>query len=117
MARRKADLSSGLVLLDDQGEPTTREEMAAEAYGATSDVMEAAAAPEPPAKPPATPLAAPFVTTAGAGKYRVALNCPTPLAHRELDIEADNEEDAKKKFCEANTISGSDHTWRVEKVA
>ena len=66
----------------------------------------AQAAPVPNAPEPAT-----------ARQYRVRLNCPTPLAHRELTVEARNKTEAQAKFMAANGISGSSHNWTVEEVA
>jgi hypothetical protein len=42
-------------------------------------------------------------------RFRVTLNCPTPVAHPELEVEADDEAAAWKEFCAANGISGSEH--------
>ena len=56
--------------------------------------------PGPPA-PPASPV----VST----RFRVTLHCPTPVAHPELDVKADDKAAAWKQFCAANGISDSDH--------
>ena len=49
--------------------------------------------------------------------YRVRLNCPTPLAYRELVVEdCAGEDEARAKFCLANNISGSSHPWDVQRV-
>lgn len=51
-----------------------------------------------------------------ATRYRVTLNCPTPLAHRTLDIEADNEQEAWGLFMVANGIRDSRHERTIEKI-
>lgn len=51
-----------------------------------------------------------------APRFRVTLNCPTPLMHQTLEVEADTEVQAKAAFCRANGISDSVHTWTVERV-
>ena len=64
--------------------------------------------PRPTAKdipPAAFPTAPP--------RFRVTLQCPTPVAHPELDVEADDETAAWNKFCAANGISGSDHPRQI----
>jgi hypothetical protein len=50
-------------------------------------------------------------------RYRVELICPTPLAHRVLEIEAADEGQARAKFCEANGICDSVHQWKITRVA
>jgi len=60
----------------------------------------------------AAPSDAPPAAGAGgaqATRFRVALLCPTPLEHPELDLDAANEKEAWQKFCAANGISDSDH--------
>ncbi len=42
-------------------------------------------------------------------RFRVTLICPTPVAHPELEVEAENEAAAWTRFCTANGISGSEH--------
>lgn len=60
----------------------------------------------------------PHVATAGRGRYRVSLRCPTPLAHATLEIEdAANEDDARKQFCDKNGISDSSHEWDIQRIA
>ncbi len=49
------------------------------------------------------------VTVPPATRYRVSLICPTPLAHPELDVEADSPEAAWRQFCAANGITDSEH--------
>lgn len=49
-------------------------------------------------------------------RWRVTLNCPTPLQFPSLEVEAGTDEDAKAAFCKANNISGSAHDWQVEEV-
>ena len=53
---------------------------------------------------------------ARARRWRVSLNATTPLAHRELVVEADTEAQAREAFCAANGISDSTCEWRVERV-
>ena len=55
-------------------------------------------------------------TSATRPRFRVNLNCPTPLAQPEMEIEADFEEDARRQFMEANGISGSDCPWTIERT-
>lgn len=73
----------------------------------------------PPPKPYGQAAAAPklHVSTAGAGRYRVSLRCPTPLQFSTLEVEAAHEDDARAKFCAANGISGSSHEWQIQKIA
>lgn len=40
-------------------------------------------------------------------KFRVALNATTPLLHKELVVEAEDEAEAWQRFCDINGISGS----------
>jgi len=49
-------------------------------------------------------------------KYRVHLNCPTPIEFRILDVEAKDEQEAWKKYCEANGISDSVHEKTIELI-
>lgn len=67
---------------------------------------------------PTEPLPAPGPSPADAmpGKYRCALNCPTPLAHRELVVEASTEQEAWEKFEAANGICGSRHDRTIIRV-
>jgi len=51
-----------------------------------------------------------------APKYRVHLNCPTPIEFRVLEVEASNEAEAWKKYCEANGISDSVHEKIIELI-
>ena len=46
---------------------------------------------------------------AASTRFRVTLNCPTPVAHPELDVEADDAAAAWNQFCAANGISDSEH--------
>lgn len=50
-------------------------------------------------------------------RWRVSLVCPTPLQWPTLEVEAENEAEARAAFCEKNGISGSVHTWTVERIA
>ncbi len=49
--------------------------------------------------------------------WRVSLNCPTPLAHRTLDVEAKDADDAKEKYHKANGLSGSEWVYSIEQIA
>lgn len=49
-------------------------------------------------------------------RYRVELNCPTPILHRSLEVEAAGEDAAKAEFCKANNISGSNHPWKITRL-
>jgi hypothetical protein len=49
-------------------------------------------------------------------KFKVSLNCPTPLAFRELVVSAPNEHQAMEQFLAANGISHSEHAFNVERV-
>lgn len=53
----------------------------------------------------------------GPPRWRVALRCPTPLAHASLEVEAISEAEAKAKFCQANGISDSVHDWTIERLS
>lgn len=53
----------------------------------------------------------------GPGRYRVSLDCPTPLAHASLEVEAATPEEARALFDQSNGISGSEHAYTVTKVA
>ena len=46
-------------------------------------------------------------------RYRVALHCPTPIPHQELEVEAADDGAAWQKFCAANGISDSEHERTV----
>lgn len=75
-------------------------------------LSQAAAAPAPVVAAPA-----PFIATAGQGRYQVSLHCPTPLAHKTLIVEAASEDEARQKFCALNGISGSSHEWQITRVS
>ena len=53
--------------------------------------------------------AAPALPPAVSSRFRVTLHCPTPVAHPELNVEADDAAAAWKQFCAANNISDSEH--------
>lgn len=53
---------------------------------------------------------------AKAPKYRVQLNCPTPIEFRVLEVEANDEAEAWLKYCEANGISDSVHERSIELI-
>lgn len=82
---------------------------------------------EPPAHAPAVhtatspllPLPAPVAPAPAERplrRWRVSLTCPTPLAHREMEIEAADEHAAKAEFCRVNGITDSIHPWKVERI-
>lgn len=56
------------------------------------------------------------VKAAPLPRFKVRLNCPTPLVHKELVVEAATDEAAWKAFCAANGISGSDAERTIEKT-
>lgn len=49
--------------------------------------------------------------------WRVSLDCPTPIEHRTLDVEAGSQDEAKAKFCKANGISDSEHQFSYARIA
>ncbi len=53
---------------------------------------------------------------AGSRRYRVNLNCPTPLRDPTLVVEAFTEDEAKAKFERHNGICGSVHPYTVTEV-
>lgn len=52
----------------------------------------------------------------GPARWRVGLVCPTPLAFPSLEVEARNETEARAEFCKRNGISGSVHSWTIERI-
>ena len=66
-------------------------------------------------KEPKLPKAIPDPSN-GPRKYRVSLNCPTPLRDKSLVLEAEGEGEATKVFLKHNGISGSDHPITVVEV-
>ena len=87
-----------------------------EIYDDSGAVVESSARPAAAVATAPAP-AGPRIATAGPGRYRVTLHCPTPLAHRTLEIEhAENEDDARKQFCARNGISESGHPWDIERI-
>ncbi len=104
MARKKSqDSAAGLV------EAPPAAEITPDNFPATADGVEgvviapAAAAPQPPTAP-------------APRRYRVSLNCPTPLRDKTLDVEAAHEGEARLKFDEHNGICGSVHPYSVMEV-
>lgn len=57
------------------------------------------------------PVAAPTVK-----KFRVHLAAHTHVEFNGVEIEADNPEEAKDKFCEMNGIGGSTCPWTITEV-
>lgn len=49
-------------------------------------------------------------------RYRVELNCPTPLSEKVMEVEAHNEAEAKAIYCRANGISDSIHSWKITRI-
>ena len=68
----------------------------------------------PGAPPKGETGAAPVAS--GPVRYRVVLVCPTPLMHAMMVVEAKSEDEAKKKFMEANGISDSVHHWTITRA-
>ena len=64
---------------------------------------------------PKLPQAVPD-SSGGKRKYRVLLNCPTPLRDKSLVVEAEGEGEATTLFLQHNGISGSDHPITVTEV-
>lgn len=64
----------------------------------------------------ATPPVAP-APAAPPRKFRVSLNCPTPLRENPYAVEAGDAEEAKRLFNEHNGICGSVHAYSVSEVA
>ena len=72
---------------------------------------------EPPADPGAAAPADTGSAPAPRGtRYRVALQCPTPIPHPVLEVEADDDDEAWQKFCAANGISDSEHKRTILKM-
>lgn len=46
-------------------------------------------------------------------RWRVSLDCPTPIKHRTLVLLAPDAVTAKAMFCAANNIGGSAHDWHI----
>ncbi len=49
-------------------------------------------------------------------RFHVTIQCPTPVAFPELDVEADDEVGAWRAFCSANGISDSEHPRTIVRV-
>jgi hypothetical protein len=49
-------------------------------------------------------------------RFRVTLECPTPLVCAELEVEAADESAAWREFCAANNISDSEHPRTIVRV-
>jgi hypothetical protein len=56
------------------------------------------------------------VPVVAGNRFKVRLECPTPLLHHEAEVSADDEALAWKAFCELNGISGSEHPRTIERV-
>ena len=66
----------------------------------------AVADPEPPPEIDANPTLSDVPPR--PSRYLVRLQAQTPLAHAELEVEADSPSQAWERFCQRNGISGSD---------
>jgi hypothetical protein len=49
-------------------------------------------------------------------RFRVTLQCPTPIASAELEVDAADEAAAWRAFCAANGISDSEHPRTIVRV-
>jgi hypothetical protein len=49
-------------------------------------------------------------------RYRVGLDCPTPLGHNPCEVEASSDEDAKRAFFERNGICDTEWPFTIERV-
>ncbi len=49
-------------------------------------------------------------------KFRVQLSAHTPIEHNDVTLEAENEADAKAKFCALNGITDSTCPWTITEV-
>ncbi len=49
-------------------------------------------------------------------RWSVTLNCPTPLAHKTLEVDAPDEHAAKLAYYQANGICDSHHGWDIKKL-
>ena len=58
-------------------------------------------------------ISGPSAAPASSLRFRVTLNCPTPVAHPELEVEAETESAAWQQFCAANGITDSVHERMV----
>jgi len=87
-----------------------------ELYDDEGRVVESSAAPAATAQSQNPPGDGLHVATAGPGRYRVTLHCPTPLAHKTLEVDAADEADARKQFCARNGISDSSHPWDIQRI-
>lgn len=89
-----------------------------ELYDDAGQVVESSATSvRPAASEDVASSSAGFIATAGPGRYRVTLHCPTPLAHKTLEVDAADEADARKQFCMRNGISDSSHPWDIQRIA
>lgn len=67
--------------------------------------------------PPAPTQSRPAKRRAEANsRFVITLACPTPLAHRELEVVAADAGEAVRLFNRANGIGGSDHRYSIRKV-
>lgn len=49
-------------------------------------------------------------------RYRVGLDCPTPVARNPLEVEALDPEQAKQRFLAENRLSDSEWEFTVERI-
>lgn len=49
-------------------------------------------------------------------RFKVQLSAHTPVAHNGIVLEAENEAEAKAKFCEMNGITDSTCPWSISEV-
>jgi hypothetical protein len=66
--------------------------------------------------PSSSETTATMETTPASSRFHVALQCPTPVAFPELDVEADDEAGAWRAFCTANAISDSEHPRTIARI-
>lgn len=52
--------------------------------------------------------------SAALPRFKVTLNCPTPLTHKTLVVASATAEEARQAFMAANGISGSGCEWIIE---
>lgn len=57
----------------------------------------------------------PAAVASEAKRFKVQLSAHTPVAHNGVVIEAENEAEAKAKFCEMNGITDSTCPWTITK--
>lgn len=110
-------------IFDDSGYMTADAKAAAAADRASPVAVVVEPAPETAKRKPGRPKKvkaepeAESQAKGGSPRWRVGLNCPTPIEHRTLVVEAGTQDEAKQKFCDANGISDSEHEFSYERVA